>query len=423
MSLNANDPNAVLAHLTDIGAIQRVTEDETLDGRCLTLDGERLVNFGSCSYLGLEAHPELKKGAIEATQAFGTQFSSSRSYISVTPYAELEELLEDVYGAPVVIVPSTTLGHFSAFPLMVGEKDAVVMDQQVHASVQMASQLLVARGTPVSLIRHNDMDALEAKLLELRETHEKVWYFADGVYSMYGDYAPFERLRQMLDTYPELNLYVDDAHGNTWCGDRGVGATWMELGHHPRMVLAISLNKAFAASGGALVLPNRELARTIRNIGGTMVFCGPIQPPMVGAAVASARLHASGRLIDRQLKLAGLVRRVNERLAAAGIPQMETNDTPVFFVPTGCNEAVLEMMSRIRKAGYFINMAIYPAVARKRGGLRFMANANLELEDVDGLVDCIAANYRDVVCSHGHTGSDIARLFGIPAPAILPEAI
>jgi hypothetical protein len=32
----------------------RSPDDTVLDGRTITLDGQRLLNFGSCSYLGLE---------------------------------------------------------------------------------------------------------------------------------------------------------------------------------------------------------------------------------------------------------------------------------------------------------------------------------------------------------------------------------
>ena len=420
--MSDNPVNAFMSFLAETGVTQLTTEDLELDGRTLTLSGESLINFGSCSYLGLDTHPALVEGTIDATRRFGTQFSSSRAYLSVTPYSELESMLETLYDAPVVVTPSTTLGHFAAFSVMVGPKDAVILDQQVHASVQTAAQTLAAQGIPVSIIRHNDMNKLEARLKELSGKHDKVWYFADGIYSMYGDYAPFEELRRLLDTYPELHLYIDDAHGNSWCGDHGVGAAWAALPHEPRMVLAVSLNKTYAAAGGAVIVPNRELAHAMRNLGSTLVFSGPIQPPMLGAAVASAKLHLDGALEDRQLHLAKLIARLNAQLAARGLPQAVETDSPIFFVPVGSSEAVMDLNVLLREDGYFCNLAIYPAVSKKRGGLRFMPNANLSLEDADGLVEAIARHYPSVLKKHGHTGADIARLFGIEVPGILAEA-
>ena len=46
------------------GLLHNVVEDTTLDGRHVTIDGRRMVNFGSCSYLGLEMHPALKAGVL-----------------------------------------------------------------------------------------------------------------------------------------------------------------------------------------------------------------------------------------------------------------------------------------------------------------------------------------------------------------------
>ena len=51
------------------------------------------VNFGSCSYLGLETDLRLKHAACDAVARYGVQFASSRAYVSCPPYAELERLL------------------------------------------------------------------------------------------------------------------------------------------------------------------------------------------------------------------------------------------------------------------------------------------------------------------------------------------
>ena len=47
----------------------------------VTLGGQPLVNFGLCSYVGLEIDPRLKQGAIDALSRYGVQFASSRAYV------------------------------------------------------------------------------------------------------------------------------------------------------------------------------------------------------------------------------------------------------------------------------------------------------------------------------------------------------
>ena len=104
--------------------IHHCTEDTTLNGRTITLNGKTLLNFGSCSYLGLEQHPDLKTGVIDAVTKYGTQFSSSRTYASLGLYQELENGLKATFGKPVIVTASTTLGHLATIPVIIGENDA-----------------------------------------------------------------------------------------------------------------------------------------------------------------------------------------------------------------------------------------------------------------------------------------------------------
>src|SRR3712207_6004380 len=68
-----------------------------LDGRHITVLGRRLVNFGSCSYLGLETDPRLKAAVHEAVGRYGTQFSSSRTYASAPLYRDAEAELAELF--------------------------------------------------------------------------------------------------------------------------------------------------------------------------------------------------------------------------------------------------------------------------------------------------------------------------------------
>src|SRR5436190_17142502 len=74
-----------------LGIVHNNTEDEILDGRHIQIKGEKLLYFGSCGYLGLEHDERLKQGAINAIHKYGTQFSSSRAYVSSKYYQEAEE--------------------------------------------------------------------------------------------------------------------------------------------------------------------------------------------------------------------------------------------------------------------------------------------------------------------------------------------
>ncbi len=401
--------------------LHRFTEDQSLNGRIITIDGQELINFGSCSYLGLEHHPALKQGVIDAVERYGTQFSSSRTYASLGIYKDLEDQLMAMFERPVIVTASTTLGHLATIPVIVGENDAVILDMQVHNSVQMAVQQLKANGIFVTLIRHNDMDSLESKIQQLRNKYDKIWYFADGVYSMYGDYAPLGRLEELMNKYEQFHLYIDDAHGMSWTGPKGTGYVCSQLFYHEKMVLAGSLNKSFATSGGFVALPNARMAQDVRNCGGTLIFTGPIQPPMLGAALASTQLHCSEDILPIWDKVHDMVDFTNGRIEALGLPQFEVTNSPLFFIPAGIPRITTEMVSRMMKDGYYLNAAGFPATPMKRGGVRFMVNGNLEKEDVGQMLDALAYHYPRVLADEGSSEQKVSRVFSIPEFSVQGE--
>ncbi len=178
------------------GLLMLTAEDHALDGRTFRAAGRELVNFGSCSYLGLEHHPDITDAIGAAAKRYGSQFSASRTYVQAPGYPPLEERLQEIFGGHVLVAPSTTLGHKIALPAIVAPEDAALLDHQVHHSVQRASDHLRAQTTTVKLLRHSDMDELEREVDAHARTHRCVWYLLDGLYSMFADIAPFDELRQ-----------------------------------------------------------------------------------------------------------------------------------------------------------------------------------------------------------------------------------
>ena len=196
-------------------------EDDRLQGDLLTIEGKRVVNFGSCAYLGLNLDPRLKAGAIDAIEKYGPVFSSSNAYTSLDLYTQLEAKLSQLFDAHVVIPTTTTLGHLAALPVLIGDGDGVLVDSQAHSTVHLATQVLQAEGIPVDPLPHNNVVALRKAVEEATQTFEHVWYLADGVYSMFGDVAPVSAVYDLLDKYPNLHVYFDDAHGFGWSGVSG----------------------------------------------------------------------------------------------------------------------------------------------------------------------------------------------------------
>jgi 7-keto-8-aminopelargonate synthetase-like enzyme len=361
-------------------------------GRWVELNGRMLRNFGTCSYLGFDQRPELRQAAIAAVEEYGTQFSISRAYLECALYQELECNLEKMTGRPMLVAPSTTLAHMASLPVIVRDDDAVIIDQFGHASLHAATELL--RDVPVHLVRHSRIDQIEELIHKLSLSHENIWLVVDGLYSMFGDFAPFTELSSLLDRWPQLHLYIDDAHATGWLGTHGRGGALMHFARRKRVVVALSLNKAFAAAGGALALPDHELKIRIRRCGGPMLFSGPIQPPMLGVAVVSSKLHLDEHHAATQ---AALMRRIDHALEAAentGLPLATQHRTPIFFIPCDSVDDATDEVRRLLGQGFYVCPSAFPAVPVNRPGVRFTITLHNELEDIDALIEAAVAGVK-----------------------------
>lgn len=396
------------------GIFQVSLEDNVLNGREVTIDDHKVVNFGSCSYLGLEMDERLKHGAIDATLRYGTQYSSSRAYSTCNLYEELEDLFHKIFEYPAVLGMSTTLTHVAAIPILVQDDDLVILDHQVHGSVQLAVQLVKARGTEVAMIKHNRMDMLEELIKSNPNKYNKIWYMADGLYSMYGDYAPLKDIQFLLEKYDNFHFYVDDAHGMSWKGKHGNGYILSEMAFHPKMILTTSLAKGFGSGGGLIVLPEREMRRKILTCGSSYTVSGPVQPPVLGASIASAKIHLTDEIYDLQNKLKNKIQLVQDTIKQFDLPVVLSSDSPIFYLGLGQPRVGYNMVKRLLHEGYFTNIGIFPGVSVRCAGLRLPITNGHTDEDLVGVLSAFKYHFPKVLEEEGVNINDISISFKLP---------
>jgi len=372
-------------------------EDRHLEGAWLTIGGRRLVNFGSCAYMGLNTDPRLKAAAKDAIDRFGPVFSSSTAYTSLGLYTELEERLGRIFNAHVIVPTTTTLGHLAALPVLIGEGDAVIVDSQAHSTVHLATQILIAEGISVTPVAHNNMEVLTAAVEDACSRFDQVWYLADGVYSMLGDVAPAAYIMELVDQHENLHAYFDDAHGFGWRGINGRGWVLDAVPWHPRLVVAVSLAKSFGSGGAALAFPDASMAERVQISGGTMIFSGPLHPAELGAAVASADIHLSPELEERQAILNRHIELMRAGLVEANLPVVNTDATPLWFVRIGGSGQAMELARRMMDDGFYLNMAAFPAVPVGQAGLRLTHTVYHTSQQIEAMIESLARHVRAIV--------------------------
>lgn len=383
--------NQVASIAAKLGIVHNSTEDMVLDGRHITIRGQKLLYFGSCGYLGLEHDPRLKAGAIEAINRYGTQFSSSRAYVSSAFYQQSEELLSKMFfNKKVLLLQSLTVGHMSNIPILVGNDDAVIMDAQVHDSVQTAVQFLKNRDIHVEIVRHNRMDILENRIKALKSEYRKIWFMADGVYSMQGDFTPVKDLYRLADQYEQLHLYLDDIHGMSWAGPNGTGYVMSQGEYHPRLYLTTGLTKAFGTAGGILIYPDEKDFQLVKNTSKAFIFSIQMPPMILGATVESAKIHLSPEICDFQNELKSKMLFFNETARKLGLPLINETLSPIGFIGVGKPDVGYNMVRRMMNKGYYFNLSVFPSVSYNNTGLRIPVNRMHTFEDISNLLNEIA---------------------------------
>lgn len=390
--------DTVFANAKEKGILHLYAEGKYLNGRIIKINGDEMLHFGTTGYLGLEQDIRLKEAAITAINNYGTQFPLSKTYLSHPLYAELENKIEQMYKIPTIITKNSTLGHMAIIPTLIRDEDAVIVDHQAHWSVQNACQVLKLRGIPVEMIRHNNLEMLEDKIRTLMGKSGKIWYMADGVYSMYGDYAPVQELRYLTQKYPQLQLYFDDVHGMSWKGKNGTGFIFDAIGTLEENIVVVStLSKTFGASGATFFCTDSILREKIKTFGGPLTFSAQLEPASVAAAIASCDIHLSAEIYERQTELSKKIAHFGSLLSKSGLPLVSENDSPVFFLGMGTPATAFNFTKRLFAEGFYLNLGIYPAVPIKNTGIRITISAHNKIEDITELAHAMDYHFHKAV--------------------------
>lgn len=393
-------------------AVHLYAQDEILTGRSLKIADKDCWHFATTGYLGMEQDMRLKLAAADAVMKYGTQFPLSKTYISHPLYAELEELLFKMFNRQVIVCKNSTLAHLGVIPQAVGSDDVVVMDHQVHWSVQHACKMAKVGGVPVHMIRHNYMEQLEDLLRKYQCSGRKVWYMADGIYSMYGDHAPVHQLKQLAEKYPALHLYIDDVHGTGWIGKNGTGfaySHWNGVPHN--MVLVTTLSKTFGASGAVVLCGDPELHVQVKNFGGPLTFSAQLEPAAVAAATAAAKIFLSTEVEELQSKLMKRIGLMNRLLSDTDIPLVANCNTPVFYVATAMPQTAYLLVNRLMEDGFIVNPGIFPAVPVKNAGLRITVSNHNEPVHIQELVKALKYHYPRALEQTGNSITTVHNAF------------
>ncbi len=344
---------------------ERVTCDTT------TIEGRELINFSSYNYLAMSGDPEITQAAKDALDRYGTSVSASRVVSGEkTIHRELERAIADFVGADDSIVylgghatNETTIGH------LFHPGDLILHDELVHNSIIQGCILSHAQRRAFP---HNDWQALDQILKQVRRNYKRVLVVVEGVYSMDGDYPELPEFVRVKKRHKAL-LMVDEAHSIGTMGQGGHGIC-EHYDVDPREIdlLMGTLSKAFGSCGG-YIAGCKEVVKYLKYTAPGFVFSVGISPPNAAAALAAIRK------IERDPQR---VHQIQSRsklfLQTAKAHRLDTglsNNTPVVPVIIGNSIKALLLSRNLFKRGINVQPILHPAVEEKAARLRFFITA------------------------------------------------
>src|ERR1700754_1742437 len=170
------------------------------------INNNRVLMFGSNSYLGLTNHPKIKEASKKAIDKYGTGCAGSRFLNGTLDiHIELENRLAIYVNKEASVLFSTGFQvNLGVLSCITGRNDYLILDEYDHASIIDGSRLSFSR---VIKYAHNDMDDLRSKLRNLPEDADKL-IATDGIFSMEGDIVNLPELNAIAAEF-DATVLVD----------------------------------------------------------------------------------------------------------------------------------------------------------------------------------------------------------------------
>ncbi|ERJ70349.1 putative 8-amino-7-oxononanoate synthase [Porphyromonas sp. oral taxon 278 str. W7784] len=342
----------------------------------VTIDGRKVLMFGSNSYLGLTNHPEVKAAAIAAVEKYGTGCAGSR-FLNGTldTHIALEKALAEFAGKEDAIIFSTgfqvNLGTISC---LLGREDYIIWDALNHASIIEGIRLSPAKSLRY---KHNDMAALERRLQQCDPERIKL-IVVDGVFSMEGDLCKLPEIVQLAEKYG-ASVMVDEAHGFGVLGDHGRGVcNHFGLTDHVDLIMG-TFSKSFASIGG-FIAGSKTTINFIRHQARSYIFSASCTPAATAAAHKSLEIML--REPERVLALQEKTRYCLDRFRKLGF-EIGNTATPIVPLFIRDNEKTFRVTAMLFEEGVFVNPVVAPAVAPEDTLIRFSLMATHTYEQLD----------------------------------------
>ncbi len=355
----------------------------------VTIDGKKVLMFGSNSYLGLTNHPKIKEAAKTAIDKYGTGCAGSRFLNGTLDiHIELEERLAKFTGKEGALCFSTGFQvNLGVVSVLTGRNDHLLLDELDHASIIEGSRLSFSR---VLKYAHNDMKSLESKLKHCTPDSLKL-IVVDGIFSMEGDIVKLPEIVKLAKKY-NATIMVDDAHSLGVIGKNGSGtASHFGLTDQVDLIMG-TFSKSFASLGG-FIASDKDTINFIKHSSRSLIFSASMTPSAAATVLAALDIMESEP--ERIKHLWDITNYALKGFKDAGF---DTGKSESPIIPLFIRDDVKALMLTkvLLENGVFVNPVVSPGVPKEDSLIRYSLMATHTKEQVDISIEKITAAARQL---------------------------
>lgn len=338
---------------------------------------KRVINMCANNYLGLSFNPEVIEAAHKGLEKRGYGLSSVRFICGMQDiHKELENKITEFLGTEdTILFPSCMDANCGVFEAILTDKDVMIADRLVHASIVDGMRLCKAQQ---DTFKHSDMKHLEEKL-KLHSSKRIKMIITDGAFSMDGDLAKLDKIVELAEKYGAM-VFVDDSHSTGYIGKTGRGTHEYYNVTGKVDIITTTLGKALGGASGGCVSARKEIVEMCRQKARPYLFSNTVAPVIVEGALKVMEIIS--RSTEMRDKLEANTKFWRKGLTDAGfdVKPGETAIVPVMLYDAKLSQ---DFANELYNEGIYAVGFFFPVVPKGQARIRTQLSAAHEMHHLE----------------------------------------